>query len=429
VPEFEEIKHLNTNVPGRAVEVEVKGRWLEQNPHANPADFDTKPSVKQWQTETRTLLEDYKRHSIDATNETPTIEAVDRKLASTLKVDFFAKDATYIELVSRFGDENVSPFAQMWTIPTDAKGVWRDLVNSAKQQVQRNVTRLGSTVETIRTLASKDIENAHPNDPTAAKSAVDTWEKSDLYTALNQVESAFKAWDDLLAKSPFPDRAELKRAVDKCDNAFMEFRAKHISVYEGETTVPFVKYQLLATMRALSEKLASQYAARMVPSFSGMYDRMTDVPRSGTYAEGKSASKSLAAEYDGNLLSGWRGELNNLTKELKTSDKTAARQLADKLKEFQPKTAFEESLKQWGADYDSLGKPAVNLTTGMLSRMHQNIGELSFGLQKCKETLNEFLRSNPSTTVQALNKKYQKIFDGFSAQIKQNVLICQGLKL
>ena len=69
-------------------------------------------------------------------------------------------------------------------------------------------------------------------------------------------------------------------------------------MYGEDGTVPFVKYQLLATMRSLSEKVASQYAARVRnASFSAAYGLILDVPRSASYTDCWERAKDLAQTY------------------------------------------------------------------------------------------------------------------------------------
>lgn len=249
----------------------------------------------------------------------------------------------YKTLLDQFGKSQFSdkPADKApWPIPSDAGGNWGVLVDNAKAQVQRNATDLTSVVSTSRTLASEDIKNSDPTAP----NAVTIWEQSKRYDRLTKLEAALKFWDNFLASDvSLGDPKTLRDLAKKCADRFADFASEHALLYQtfkGADGEPlYVKYQLLATAKALAEKVASQFAARATTSssFALMYDRIIDVPLTGTFKEAMKTSSDLATNYasgaNPKLDVAWTKELRELRKQLKAVDKAAAKNLD---------TAFEE---------------------------------------------------------------------------------------
>ena len=72
----------------------------------------------------------------------------------------------------------------------------------------------------------------------------------------------------------------------------------------GKEAVPFVKYELLATMRAIGEKVAAQYVARTgTASYSGLYELIRDVPR-GPDDQAATKATDLVTAYQGDYATG-----------------------------------------------------------------------------------------------------------------------------
>lgn len=437
---YEEIKALNgtkenPNSTRKIIEAEVRGRWEAENPGKSFNDALFKREIQEWKADTQALLEDYGNRWNDQKLDISAFSLVDSKLS--LKLEPFSNDAPakaiYRELMDRFGDANVSHFPKApWDLPSDAVPVWKDMLDITKQQVQRNATKLASVVTTVRTVATDEVRRGTGgSDP-----AVKEWEGSDLYKTLQDLEKTLMAWDDLLASSAFPDRATLTDAADRCEKSFFNFYREHVPVYAAGETVPYVKYQLLATMRSLAEKIASQFAAHSGnPSFSAMYSFLIDVPRTGTYEEGKLTAKTLTSRYSTEtnpLVTGWKTELKGLEKGLHAADMQAAKDLTQSFKTFDTlnaaKKTLETSLHTWSANYQALGTGAT-VSADLLANLHTSAGEIAFGLRNYKEIVDHVLKNNSSTTVQACRQRYQETLDGFARRIEQDILLCQSLNL
>ena len=153
---------------------------------------------------------------------------------------------------------------------------WASL-GPASSATPRASTFLSDTVATCTDrVKSQDATN---------RNAVDDWKKTQLYKSLESLETALKAWDDLLAAEAFPSRDKLARAADDCETAFENFGRKHKLVYLDAKAAPYVRFQLLAAMRVLAETVATQFASRAGrASFSAMYQRLTSLPGGGRHA-------------------------------------------------------------------------------------------------------------------------------------------------
>lgn len=431
---YEEIKALNgtkenPNSTRKTIEAEVRERWEMENPGKSFNDALYKKEVQQWKADTQALLEDYGNRWNDQKLDIPAFRVVDSKLS--LKLEPFPNNAPakliYRELMDRFGDAEMTPTSSTWALPSDAMPVWKDMLDITKQQVQRNATKLASVVTTIRTVATGEVRRSFPKD---SDPAVKEWEGSKLYKTLQNMEGTLKAWDILLATNAFPDRAALIDTAILCERCFFEFYHEHVPVYSKDGAVPYVKYQLLATMRSLAEKIASQLAARSGnPSFSAMYGFLIDVPRTGTYEEGKSAAKTLTSRYSTEtnpLVSGWKTELKALVKGLRTVDPQIAKDLNGLFKTLQK--PFEKSLDTWSANYKALGT-GTTVSADLLANLHASAGEIAFGLRNYKEIVDNALEKNPSTAMQNYRQSCQETLDGFARKIEQDILICQSLNL
>jgi hypothetical protein len=101
----------------------------------------------------------------------------------------------------------------------------------------------------------------------------------------------------------------------------------------GASWPPFVEYQLLATMRAIGEKVASQYAARAgKASFTAMYELIRDVPNRGPTDQAAQKARELVDTYGGDLNKAWVGELGKLGHDLQRVDKNMAEELIEGFK-------------------------------------------------------------------------------------------------
>ena len=166
-----------------------------------------------------------------------------------------------------------------------------------------------------------------------------------------------------------------------------------------------------------------------------MYSFMIDVPRTSTYEEGKLTVKTLTSRYateTNPLVTGWQTELKGLEKGLRAADMQAAKDLTQSFKRFDTLNAatksLETSLHTWSTNYQALGTGAT-VSADLLANLHASAGEIAFGLRNYKEIVDDVLKNNSSTTVQAWRQRYQETLDGFARKIEQDILLCQSLNL
>jgi hypothetical protein len=448
-----EIKKLSTEAPGKIAAEEVRQTWLEENPGKNPVDFDqfkTQQEFKSWEASTLESIQNADVYSQNAVVEIPTLQKMDDKLLRLSKPEDIkfekqsAKD-TYGTLLARFNDSQFSmnSSSPTWPIRDDARGNWADLVAKAKAQVQRNATDLASVVSTSITLATEDIKNSNPKDP----NAVTSWQQTKLYDRLTKLETALKSWDNLLDSYLSSDRATLQDLAKKCADRFADFATEHASRYKTYTGADgeplYVKYQLLATAKALAEKVASQFAARSTtsPSFAAMYDRIIDVPLTGTLKAARQTASDLATNYakgaNPKLDKAWTTELSKLRQQLKAADRTVVTKLDAAFKELNQKSitvpdpidptgpivnikksTVEENLADWSDEYESFGK----LDSTLLMSLQLSTNSVALDLGKHKQAVDRVLAAPELSNIRSA---YQDFFDGMTMKIQSSILRCQ----
>ena len=76
---------------------------------------------------------------------------------------------------------------------------------------------------------------------------------------LEGLQTALKDWNTLLTGSALPDEGALTDRAKECNDKLSSCARAHerLMTSGGKEAVPFVKYELLATMRAIGEKVAA----------------------------------------------------------------------------------------------------------------------------------------------------------------------------
>lgn len=439
-----EIKTLSTEAPKKIIAEEVRRTWLEENPGKKPVDFDqfkTQPQFKSWEVSTLESLKTADTYSRNALKEIPAIKMADVKLKTEIKFNETKASNTYKTLLDQFGKSQFSDKPAdnaLWPIPIDAGQGWGSLVDEAKVQVQRNATDLATVVSNIRTLASEDIKTSDPQDPNAVK----IWEQSKLYDSLTKLETALKSWDDFLSSYvSLVDPKTLRDLAQNCADRFADFAREHAILYKtfkGTDGEPlYIKYQLLATTKALAEKVASQFATRATtsPSFSAMYERIIDVPRTGTLNEAMTTSKRLAETYakgtNPKLDVAWKEELGKLGKQLKKQNDLAFKNLDMAFRELNKtsinagdvivkKLTIEESLKFWSKNFESFG----SLQPTVLNNLQAGTSGIALDLGKYKQAVDTVLAAPEFNDIR---RNYQSLLDGITMRIQSQILLCQSL--
>ncbi len=431
-PADEEIRELNENSPRKTEAEELKERWLEDHLGTNDKDyydFKFKPEYAQWQNDTTALIRNNNARWEIEKLEIPALEKIDSKLATGTIFDDTKAGSIYTALTQIFGDEKIYPFSLDWALPSNARNNWQDLLDITNKQVQRNATKLASVIATARTVATDEVKRAGG---AGGDAAVTDWRNSELYKTLGPLEQALKQWDDLLGADVFPHSDALKIAANTCNERFSRFCTQHQIVYAKPGTIPFIKYQLLATMRSLAEKVASQLAARAgQPAFSAMYERINDIPDRNISSFVEKKAKYLTESYGHDLGQAWDSQLISLMGTLKDANSEAATKLQAAFKalsEKSPPIKLRTSLDRWNAGYKTIGS---NLRE--LPNMHASVGEFAFGLAKYKkaadEVLKDYLLKDKSgyLQVQKVKQLYQEMFDGVAMCLQQDILFCKNV--
>jgi hypothetical protein len=199
-------------------------------------------------------------------------DRVEKRVYDSL-VDCFSENVLYghsIENVYKFEVIDMAEFAQ--------------LLGEAKANAQRNATELSVNLATAMALAGQEVRTATGD--------LEAWQNHELYEPLAELKGALKEWNDLLGKDAMPDKTKLKDAAKKCADKLQECFRVHGPLVSGKGGMPMVKYQLLATMRAIGEKVASQYAARAgKASLTAMHELIRDVPNRGSADEATKKAK------------------------------------------------------------------------------------------------------------------------------------------
>ena len=444
MPEREEIIELHTTSPKKVVEEETREIWETENPNRSPNDY-LKADQQRWKTETQRRLEDFSNRWQLESSKAPALKLVDAKIGVQLE-PFPTNQAngTYKSLTQRFDDSEVSPFATKYTMQTDAMPEWKRLLKKTDEQVQRNAANLAGVIKTSRKLGGDEVArwakdaalkraatDSSVNPDAEAPRAKQTWETSELYKRLGLLEKTLEDWDTLLGENPLPDAAKMRTLAENCDTHLFEAYREHYPIYTNEATAPFVKFQLLATMRSLSEKVATQYVARLGnPSLSAAYTLITDVPHSGRFENSKARADELARQYAGSGVgwdfeTGFDSERKLFKKELRTSDKVALKAMTAELDKLDK--TFDAALKGWRKAYATVGGGDTQKAKDALKDLYENTAQLSVKFRQYQEAVDRVLKDNKSSTVQNARAAYKVTLDGFVTTITTGLLIGQTL--
>jgi hypothetical protein len=428
---FEEMVELHLNVPKRVSEQEIKEIWRTENPHGNIFEYDTSASISQWREETKARREDlFTRASDRWTAESPNLpalEKIDQTIGSSLALNDGQANKTYRSLAQRFDETHL-----LSSVPGHERPGLKPLVADAKQQILRNADNLAVVVTTARSLALEDIvkqARATASNPDAAeKLARASWDAV-LDPALQEIEKLLPDWEKLLADKPLPDPDEVQALADRFDRAFGEFERKHASYLKAQDSAPYAKYQLPATVSALSEKIASQFAAHLgQPSFSAAYTLMMEVPHSGIYADSQASAKALTNKP---LAVGFKAELEQFIKnikKIKTLDIATnnAKTLKADLDSID-KLAGKSLLEKWQDAYNDVGSGDTKKQKKALPGLYESTAQLAFQFKNYQQAVDRFLKGAQSPAAESYAKPYLETLDGFVTAITEKLATAQRL--
>ena len=424
---------LTANNRDRIYKTEAKEHWLESKPGRTDTDFrefaKTGNRFVLWRDDLISGLETSRVRSKTEEGLAATIDWVDFQKLDLRPRDLFAdREAgrAYEGLAGRFGDADLVDFnpSSVYKFDTQSMGEFRILLDEAKAGAQRNATELATDLATAMTLAGDEVSRS----TTADRS---DWESSDLYDSLEDLKTALKGWNTLLAESALPNERALRDRAKECNDKLDSCAQAHERLMRsgGKEAVPFVKYQLLATMRAIGEKVAAQYIARAgKASYSALYELTRDVPNRGPDDQAARKAQELLDSYGGDPALAWTRELKTLDNDLLKVDKATSRELFDELQ----KTALGvfDALTFWRDSFKQL-EPLKNNR----EELRKKIAQVAFGLRRYKETVDAvFAQHDPgdgsakakkkAKDLKAMRDRYQQTFDGFAQMLNQDIVQC-----
>ena len=439
----EEINNLNKNSPEKLRTEELRGRWLEDNPGQTDSDYNKFKATLEGRLFSQNYTEQWrqseKRWDSDKTN-LPNLASTDQKIFGQGQDAFGDPQAkgVYVKLLDTFEDQNFNPMSRTWDIPKDAQGEWQQLLDSTKRRVQRNATDLASVVAGVKQPAiaaeyGNAFEKARADDPNkgaTAQKAADQLKNSALYKTLDAVERALsgwelaaKNWDASLDPKSSPDKKPLMDAANECYDRFFEFYREHVGGgYWNDGTAPFVRYQLVATMKLLAEKVASQFQSRVgKPSFSAMYEFISDVPKSvrEDVAKGKAGDFVANATEAKSRSKAWDVALRSIANDVRKAEPGKV----DHLKTFFDGQMLKPALDRWYNNYDSLANAKKRALA--LKEMHTDAGTIAFSLRQAKDFVEGALNDDTKPGVPALRQRYHQLFEGLAVLHQQDILFCQ----
>jgi len=421
MPADVDLTKINIESPKR----EIKEQWLAEHPGTGSAEFETYrelPEFKSWEHEINDWTAVVRDYWADQSLQTIALEKLDLKLdiSRTFSDPGNQGKLVYEKLINRFGDsEFFGANNPAWKLPDAARPEWKKLTAKKEAQVQRSAQDLSSVISRTRVLANEEMSGANVNLPDTTKSA--------FKSALENIEKALNQWDKLLSAKASPDRQELRNAANELNNRMNEFRAAHARLFAANTAPPYIKYEVLATVKAVSEKVASQFSARVTePDVTGMYSRIIDVPRSTPKKAATQACKEISSSYNGDLKTYWDVNMGNLQQ--------AAKRLGDSPNlSLELKTAIyntsnqhliTDSLNAFSDSYKAVRFDDLKWIFGMSS----SVAEITFKIPKYQNVVEQVFENyadNPSA--RDVRDGYRKFFDTVTQYMQIRVEVLQEI--
>jgi hypothetical protein len=413
-----EIKTTNIESPKR----EIKELWLAENPGMGSAEFETyreQPEFKSWAQDINDWTAVTRDYWADQSLQTVTLQDLDQKLKilRTFSDTGGQSKLVYDKLINRFGDsEFFGANNPAWKLPDAARVEWRTLTDKKQAQVQHSAQDLSSVILRARVLANEEMSGANVNVPDATKSA--------LKSALENIESALKQWDKLLSGSASPDRQELRKAANELSNRLNEFTNAHAKLFAANTT-PYIKYEVLAVVKAVSEKVASQFSARVTePDVTGMYSRIIDVPRSTPKKVATEAGKEISSHYRGDLKTFWAVTMGNLHQTAgRSRDLPNLRlELQTAIYKTSNQHPIADSLKAFSDSYQAVRPDTLNWIHGLSS----SVAEITFRIPKYQDAIEHvFANYADNASARQVRDQYRKLFDTVTQYTQNRVEVLE----
>jgi len=398
--------HAGFKANGRAdsAKAELKTRFLEANPRAEASDYHD------WMVDNpdmyKSSLELHMSRFDDVLQRGEDEEKLSRVAAKTDRAELdlsgdsrklFADRSeriAYDNLNECFSNDVLSAPGpdNFWKFETRDMVAFGDLLADARAGIQRNAAELHIELATAMSTNEQALRG------------------TELFDALEELKRELHTWDSLLATAASPDKIKMREQAKKCADALEYSRKLHGQLLAKGETNPFVKYQLLATMAALGEKVASQYAARAgKASFSGLCEIVRDVPNRGSKGKEKAKKLKLGADDPGK---GFAHELSELQTDLAKIDKTTADEMKTKL--TKASYGVLEALKTWHDNYRDLKKLKTNLEA-----LRVAAAKIAFGVKQYKAIADSVLGNE--NKFKAIGDRYQETFDAVTGQLQNDI--------
>jgi hypothetical protein len=408
-----EIKKINTESPQR----ETKEQWLAENPGRGSADFETYRATpeysKRWEPETRDWTAAAKDYWTEQLPQIDVLEKFDVKLDISRRFSDagYESEVVYGKLMNRFNNsEFFGATAQAWPLPDAARPEWRNLTAKKEAQVQRSAQDLSSVISRTRVLANEEMSGANVNVPDTTKSA--------FRSALENIEKALIQWDKLLSGSASPDRQELRKAASELDTRLLEFKLAHTPLFAANTTPSYIKYEVLATVKAVSEKVASQFSARVTePNMTGMYSRIIDVPRFTRKKLVTNGVKEITSAYNRDLKMFWESKMRGLN--VVGGHVALSSDLTTAIHNTSNQYPIADSLNAFRAAYEGVSPNNLSWIHGMSS----SVAEITFQITKYQNAVEQVFAKY--ATAQDVRNDYRKLFDTVTQYIQNRVEVLE----
>ncbi len=431
-PPHEEMKslrdELQSNNRTKLYTTEAREHWMEResdrgstDPEAAYMKFAAKPEFVPWRNELISSFETGRVRSGAEERFKSDITSADyRQLNLRDSRDLFedrAAKIAYDNLADCFNDNVLygHTMESFYKFDVTAVQEFGNLLGEAKASAQRNAIQLSVDLGTAMALAGQEVFKT-----TADRKA---WENHELYEPLQELKKALKDWNELLVEGALPDKTKLRNGAKECANRLEAcYRTHGALVTSGTGATPIVKYQLLATMRAIGEKVASQYAARAgKASLTAMYELIRDVPKRSPADQAIKKAKELSATFQGDLATSWSVELTELARDVRRLDKAQAQEIGELQTEIMKSLggSLADALADWQSNFQKL-----DLLKNNREGLRNTVAQIAFGLQLHKEMVDQVLGKSTSPKVKALRDRYHQTFDGFAQQLHQDILQC-----
>jgi len=422
-----ELKQIVKDIESPTIEREkreMKEQWLTENPGRGSADFETyrgEPEFKRWETETRDWTKVTGNYWSEQLPKIDVLKNLDvqLKISQTFSGGDGQSKLVYEKLMNRFDKkEFFGANKPTWQLPDAVFPEWRTLAAKKEAQVQRSAQDLSSVISRTKVLAKEEMSGATVNVADTTKSAFES--------ALENIEKALKQWDTLLSESASPDRRKLLQVANELDNRLDEFSKAHAQLFAENTTPPYIKLEVLATVKAVSEKVASQFSARVAePNLTGIYSRIIDVPRSTPEIPVNQGCKDISSTYNGNLVKFWESNLGKLRGVVPKYMKWGT-ELSDAIFNTSKQYPMADSLTAFRDSY--LAVRPDNLS--WIPKLSSSVAEITFRIAKYQRAVEEVCAKRlgyaGEATAQVVLGQSRLLFDTVTQYIEHRVEVLNG---